>query len=542
MTPEALLIQTLLRIPDKEGNDVDFTLNHDQKAFDEGQTGRDIIAKYRQGGFSTYPLARSLVRCMAYRNRRHVVLAHNTDTSQKLLARIHYMLKHLRCAEQPDLRYMSQNRIVFNKTDSSIFIGTAGSDDYGVGDTITDLHCSEVSRWPNPQALLSGLFQAVPPTGNILLESTGRGVGNWFHQATMNAVNGLGYKLHFFNWLNTREYAIHANHPTDDEIFLSMLDESLEEPKYHEMGLTAAQLRWRRHKIAELNYDVRLFKENYPVTLDECFQATGFNVFKVVNFVETDDWLNVDPWTWQLAGHPRRDNAYIAGVDVGAGVGLDASTIEIFDTVTGEQVYEYRNNMVEPDHFAGRAARVFTEFNTAYVNPERNNHGMLFIKELLRAYPPGRIHRPPKGKGRSPSNEIARLAEYGTYTSEVVKGMAVGALQQQVREELTIHSKLLRGEMASFVEKENGRMEAEVGCFDDLVMAAAMMAFARPTAAMMENSAALAAQEMRGRRVQEIFEASRAFEELIAKYDTDGDPIPISTGLEWDERAVAWPI
>ena len=173
MTPEALLIQSLLRIPDKEGNDVDFVLNADQRRFDEEQTGRDIIAKYRQGGFSTYPLARALVRCLAYRNRRHVILAHNTDTSQKLLARIHYMIKHIKC-EPPDLRYATQKLLVFNRTDSSIFIGTAGSDDYGVGDTITDLHCSEVSRWNNPQALLAGLFQAVPPSGNILLESTGR--------------------------------------------------------------------------------------------------------------------------------------------------------------------------------------------------------------------------------------------------------------------------------------------------------------------------------------------------------------------------------
>lgn len=540
MTPEALLIQSLLRIPDKEGNDVDFILNADQRSFDEQQTGRDIIAKYRQGGFSTYPLARALVRCMAYRNRRHVILAHNSDTSQKLLARVHYMLKHLRCEEKPDLRYQTQNRIVFNKTDSSIFIGTAGSDDYGVGDTITDLHCSEVSRWPNPQALLAGLFQAVPPGGHILLESTGRGVGNWFHQAAMNAINNTGYKLHFFNWLRTPEYAVRASEE-EDERLLANLDEGLEEPKYHEAGLSAAQLRWRRYKIAELNYDIRLFKENYPVTLDECFQATGYNVFKVVNYVETPEWQNVDPWTWRMANHPVPGRSYIAGVDVSAGAGLDYSVLVVFDTVSGEQVYEYRNNMIEPDYFAGRAGKVLTEFNNAYVNPERNNHGILFIKSLLQGYPAGRVHKPARGKGRGKDTEISRLAEYGTFTSEVVKGMVIGALQQQAREELTIHSRLLRDEMGSYIEKENGRFEADIGCHDDMVMAAGMMAFARPTAAMIDAGLARAREEQRGRRKTEIFEAGRAFEELITMYESGGDPLPISDGVEWDEEAVAWP-
>ena len=65
MTQDRFLIENLLRIPDKDGNDVDFILNADQAAFDEAATGRDIIAKYRQGGFSTYPLGRALVRCLA---------------------------------------------------------------------------------------------------------------------------------------------------------------------------------------------------------------------------------------------------------------------------------------------------------------------------------------------------------------------------------------------------------------------------------------------------------------------------------------------
>lgn len=534
MSQERLLIESLLRIPDKMGNDVDFILNADQATFDANQTGRDIIAKYRQGGFSTYPLGRSFVRCLAYRNRRCVILAHNVDTSQKLLSRIHYMIKHIKCPE-PDLKYSTQNRIVFNKTDSSIFIGTAGSDDYGVGDTITDLHCSEVSRWPNPQALLSGLFQAVPPGGNITIESTGRGVGNWFHQAVMRSTNGQGYKLHFFDWLNTPEYSLPVADPVT---FMANLDETLEEPALAARGLTAGQLAWRRLKIAELNYDIRLFKENYPLTLVECFQSTGYGLFREVNYQPSRAWHSVDPWTRRLGDHPMPRRCYVAGVDVGAGVGQDYSVIEIFDAESGEQVFEYRNNMIEPDRFAIHAATFLKEFNNAYVNPERNNHGILFIRELIRLYPHGRIHQPQKGGNRVPSNEVATLASFGTYTSEVVKAMVLGSLQQQVREELVIHSEVLRDEMGSFVQQENGRMEAEVGCHDDCVMAAAMAAHVRARAVLLHASRLRReASELAPRTIQ-LFEAGRMFEELINKYGKEhpetGD-VPISSGVmgEW---------
>ena len=525
------MIESLLRIPDKQGRDVDFVLNVDQRAFDEARTGRDIIAKYRQGGFSSYEVGRALVNCLGKRNRRHVLLAHNTDTSQKLLSRIHYMIKHLKCPP-PDLKYSTQNRIVFNKTDSHIFIGTAGSDDYGVGDTITDLHCSEVSRWPNPQALLSGLFQAVPPDGNVLIESTGRGVGNWFHRAVMRAAGGtgIGYKLHFFPWIKTPEYALRVDDPVD---FMAHLDETLEEPKYAKLGLTAEQLAWRRLKLEEVEYDLRSFTENYPVTLQECFQSTGFGLFKEVNYVESPLWRGVDPWTHRLQGHPQVGHTYVAGVDVGAGIGQDFTVLQIFDVETGEQVLEWRNNMMEPDRAAVLHSKLLREFHDAYVNPERNNHGILYVKTLIKNYKHGRIHQPKRRTGRTPTNEVAALASFGTFTSDVVKALIVGALQTQLRGELTIHSSTLRDECASFVQHESGRLGAEVGCHDDCVLAAAMGAYARPSAALRHAGEVRREAVRRSPTTAQVFEAGRLFEEVVARYQQTHDPLPISSGMDW---------
>lgn len=534
MTPreEQLLIETLLRIPDKEGRDVDFKLNHDQAIYCQAQTGRDIIAKYRQGGFSTFPLGRAFVRCMAMRNRRHVILAHNTDTTMKLLERIKYMMKHIKCAP-PDMRYASANRLTFNKTDSSIFIGTAGSDNYGVGDTITDLHASEVSRWPNPTALLTGLFQAVPPTGNILLESTGYGQGNWFHQAVMRAAgSGRGYKLHFFNWLNTPEYTIKLGEE-DAADLMANLDETLDEPRYAAAGLTPGQIAWRRLKLEELNYDTRAFMENYPLTLDECFQATGHGLFPNVNFQKTDQWKSLDPWTAVLGEHPMPGREYIFGIDVAGGVGKDYSVIQGLDIETGEQVLEFRNNIIEPDRFTERVLRLAKQWNNAYLVPERNNQGILVVKMLTSSgYPKGLIYQPGRlGRAQGTTVELSDLNAYGIYTTETLKALMVGELQGTIRGELTIHSEVTRLELASFIETDSGRLEAEVGCHDDCVMALVLANYARPRAfrratALRRDRAAQPNPVIPG-----TFDAGNAIDELVARYNSGGSPI---TSGVWD--------
>lgn len=536
MSDARFLIESLLRIPDKNGRDVDFILNQDQAQFDAQRTGRDIIAKYRQGGFSMYELARALVNCLSERNRRHVILAHNTDTTQKLLARIHYMIKHLpdRGCPLPSLRHATINRLEFEKTDSSIFIGTAGSGDYGVGDTITDLHCSEVSRWPNPREILNGLFQSVPPSGNILLESTGHGTGNWFHQAVMRASRGVGYKLHFFNWLNTPEYSIELGDPG---AFLAQLDETLEEPRYAKL-LSANQLAWRRQKLAEFEFDMRLFRENYPVSLEECFQGTGHSLFPEVNFVETPLWKALDPWTMIHSDHPRIGLTYCCGGDVGAGTGGDYSVLEIFEAETGRQVLEYRNNMIEPDRFAAKTIELATRYNQAYINPERNNMGYLYVKELLATdYPKNLIHRArfsnPSG-GRS-QTELSKISDFGTYTTDVLKVLMIGGLAKHLRlsvhvpAELMIHSQTLQMELSSFVEKESGKLEAEQGCFDDCVMATALADYCRPNAMGLADVAKRNRESARGRRTIEIFEAGAAIRELEERFRSNEIGFPIES-------------
>lgn len=473
-------------IANKDGDDVPFILNSAQSQLDTNLTGRDIIPKARQEGISSYYLGRALAKCLGKRNTKAVIISHEEKATQRMLQKIHYFIEHIR-GPKPIIKNMSQNAITFPKTDSMIYIGTAGAKKFGRGDTINFLHCSEVAYWPDPKGLLSGLFQAVPKSGEIGLESTGNGKGNYYHRACMRAAIGESrYRLHFFDWQSFPEYTDELS-PSEEQFILSNLKPDWDELMLMErFSLTPGQISWRRGKIEELDYDISEFQQEYPMTLDECFQATGRSIFHNVDVRQDAKWERVDSNTYHLEGHPYPSYKYAVGVDVGGGIGGrssnknakskgdgDRSVIQVVCLDTMHQVLEYANNSIAPDVLSAKIAKVGKHFNNAFITVENNNHGIVTISELLKLYPNYLIYKRPRGKSGL-RDEVDKITDYGFRTSVKSKPYAIGELRKLIAHELVIYSSFLKDEMDSFVENDNGQMEAESGCFDDRVMALAM--------------------------------------------------------------------
>jgi len=480
VTPEASVIENLLMIADKDGNDVPFTLNATQKVLDEHLTGRDLVPKARQEGVSSYFLARYLIKCLSKRNTRAVVISHDMESTQRMLSKVHYFLNNLR-GPKAVVGHASKNEFTFPKTDSMFYLGTAGSRKFGRGDTITNLHCSEVAFWPDPKALLAGLFQAVPRTGEIALESTGNGVGNFYHNRVVRAATGKSrYKVHFFNWQNFPEYTINVTEEEAKEI-LSNLDPELEEDIVHERGLTPGQIAFRREKLDELDFDLRLFKQEYPMTLDECFQASGHSIFYKVLYKPTDFWTKVDTNLHLLAGHPDPNLHYVLGADVGGGVQQDNSIAEIVCLETMEQVAEWASNKLAPDIFAHKLTALGTNFNGAYMVIESNNHGIMTLSELRGKYPSHLVYRDPSTAKISESH----LLKLGHRTTTSSRFHLIGLLRYHLARDLTIHSELLMGELSTFIEHDDGKLAADQDCLDDRVIALAEASFGLQKAGIM---------------------------------------------------------
>src|SRR5262249_32880714 len=146
------------------------------------------------------------------------------------------------------------------------------------------------------------------------------------------------------------------------------------------------QLRWRRERLIEYEYDLRQFKENYPLDFDECFQSKHFGFFRRLRFAE-GGWTRESTSLHVLDGHPRAGLHYSMGVDPAGGVGANNSVVEVFCLEERTQVAEYASSAIEPDQLAGVVADLGRRFNYAYINVERNNHGLTTIAALVHLYP-----------------------------------------------------------------------------------------------------------------------------------------------------------
>jgi len=476
LTTEGFAIQNLLRISDKHGDDVDFELNDAQRTLDKNLTGRDLVPKARQEGVSSYFLARYLIACLGKRNTKAVVISHDQESTQRMLSKVKYYINHFR-GPAPAIHNSSANLITFPKNDSMFYIGTAGSRKFGRGDTITHLHCSEYAYWPKPQELIRGLFQAVPMGhGEIAIESTGNGF-NDYHRRCFRAYQGASqWACHFLPWHTFPEYS-YALSDAEKADFMDRLDIDLKEDKLSGI-LTPEQLAWRRIKLEELDYDLRSFMQEYPMTLDECFQASSQSVFHKVNHVTSPEWVEVDNKTRVLNGHPNRTSTYAAGADVSGGVEKDSSVISIICVETMEQVLEYTNNALDPEAFAHKCVSILKDFHNPYFVVESNNHGILTLATLSKIYPSHRLHRTPSS---SSSVEERRLHNLGYRTTVRSKPLMIGRLRAILARDpdlggLTIFSPLLRDQLSTFIEHPNGRMAAQGGCDDDCVMALACAA------------------------------------------------------------------
>lgn len=475
-TPEAIIIENLFNVLDRDANVIPFKLNEAQRALDSNWTGRDLIPKARRMGVTTYVLARFTVACLTHENINCVVVSHERDATQRMLQTVKFFINNLR-GPGAVISSLSRNRIAFDKTNSQFYIGTAGADEFGRGDTIHRLHCSEFAFWPHPEKLLKGLLQAVSPSGEIAIESTGNGLGSYARRckrAWENQNNGVvspkSYYCHFLNWLTEKAHTISLT-PEEAADLMNNLDPDLEEDKVKDI-LTPEQMAFRRYKITEeLDYDLQAFKQEFPITLEECFQASGNSLFWKVNYIQSPLWKKVDRFAWKLEGHPFPGYTYVLGGDPSGGVGQDNATIEVFCLDTNEQVYEYAYNKMPPDSFAVLIKEIGKLYNEALAVVENNNHGILTLSELRDIYPQDKIYY---NRNALTTGELPTLAQLGFKTSDTSKPLAVGRLRKAVAGDTKIYSSELKGEMDSFVEDENGKMGAMEGMLDDRVMACAV--------------------------------------------------------------------
>lgn len=231
---------------------------------------RIIVLKGRQQGMSTYIEGRFYWKTTHLKGQRAYILTHEADATANIFAIVARYQEHCPPEVRPHTDRDSGKELNFDGLDSGYKVGTAGTKGTGRSSTIQFFHGSEVAFWPHAETHATGVMQAIPGTsGEVFLESTSDGMGNYFHATWVKAVAGLnGFIAVFIPWFIQAEYVLPFPEGTrldDDEL------------EYQELyDVSDPHMLWRRQKITELKNGIDDFKREYPATPQEAFESAGY--------------------------------------------------------------------------------------------------------------------------------------------------------------------------------------------------------------------------------------------------------------------------
>lgn len=449
---------TLLRIRNRAGQAIPLTPNLVQGAYEQQRGQRNIVLKARQMGISTWVTGRLFLKTITHPGTLTVQVAHTQEAAESIFRIVHRFIEHFPEGLLSSVLRTSRcnvRQIVFPMLDSEYRVESAADANAGRGLTITNLHCSEVARWPGDAAeTLQGLRAAMPPNGELVLESTPMGAGGCFWREWQEA-DATGMVRHFFPWWWEPAYI----GPAVCETTLSDAERRL----VQEHGLSHAQIGFRRQLLADFR---GLAKQEYAEDPHTCFLSSGECVFErdAMEACERQvrppiaTRLNGDLRTWYP---PLPGRKYLVAVDpAGGGTDGDFSAAQVVELETGLQCAELASKMGGYE-LTLEIVKLAEEYNQALVVVERNNHGSGIL-----AYLGGVCHY---------AHIYEQHGQQGWLTTQLTRPEMVGKLGAALLANAGIFSseRLLR-ECRTFVRHRNGKLASQHGEHDDCVMAMAM--------------------------------------------------------------------
>lgn len=452
-----LLMAGLLKVRDKSGNLVRFVANTAQKEIDRNWGNRNITLKARQLGITTYVAARFFIDTVTRPGTLTVQVAHDQHSAEDIFRIVHRFQENLpEPLQQGALKTSRANtrQLVWLRLDSEYRVETAADPNAGRGATIRNLHCSEVARWMRDGAeALTSLRAAVPPGGQIVLESTPNGASGPFYSEWQRA-GETGFVRHFLPWWLERSYRVPGVGAGD------LSEEELELQQKH--SLDDEQIVYRRQLKADHR---RKAAQEYAENAEDCFIASGNCMFEVDVLEQRLKQCTAgdDEHDKELIVFlpPQKGRHYIIGVDpAGGGVDGDYGCAEVIDRTSGIQCAELHGHFA-PYEMAKKVAELAREYNSALLVVERNGIGEAVIQHLEHVvrYP----------------NLYAKSGKTGFSTTAANRPELLENLGTVVHSGPTLFSsaRFLR-ECRTFVRQENGSPRAASGSHDDTVMAMAL--------------------------------------------------------------------
>ncbi len=511
-------------------NEVNFVLRPSQRKLlreleDMRQKGlpiRIVLLKARQWGGSTLvQMYMAWIQLYLKRNWHSVIVAHIKEAARNIRGMYSRMAdKHPKMIQDIKLKPYenSQSTKIIENRGNILSIGSSETPDAQRSFDIMMAHLSEVAFFKSTEKrsgddLVQSIRASIPkePYTLTVLESTAKGVGNFFHNEWISAVNKeSGYRPVFVAWWEIEIYVS----PIDDyEAFIPTMNDT---DKYHwELGATLEGIKWYRDfKKSERYSDWRMNSE-FPPTAESAFQSTGRRAFRHTDVLrarrncippifigdvtgksmkgkkalEEIEFIEQPDGNLQIWEHPEEKititERYVGFVDIGGRTSTaDYSTIKIFDRIDmihgglPKVVAVWRGHL-DQDLLAWKAAQLGTKYQNMLLAVEVNSlrtetkdsegeHYLTVLDEISEHYDNLFTRTSPeKIKQGAPT-------VYGFHTNRATKPMIIDELNACLRDDLYVERHNIScDEFDSYEIKDNGTYGAVDGAKDDCVVVTA---------------------------------------------------------------------
>jgi hypothetical protein len=281
------------------------------------------------------------------------------------------------------------------------------------------------------------------PYGTVVLSTPNKtvGIGEWYFKRYMNAVSRTDiFEPFVIHWKSIPELA-------DDED-------------------------WYKTQCLLFNNDARKIAQELELKF---LPAEGSffepeTVEKVQDAahkpIETTKLFNGELWKWD---HAIPGRYYIMGVDTAPEHGEDKSAVTVWDYETLEQVAEYQGKCKVLDYV--KIVKVLAAQYPGLIVVESNSYGNQVVEQLNNSEFGHMIYKEKRGK---------QTVLPGLSTNSKTRPLMIDALYSYITQyPECVKSERLALEIAGLVTKTSGRVEADSGCHDDLVLATSVVMYVR---------------------------------------------------------------
>lgn len=514
----------MLKITNKRGELVPFKLNNEQSQMMDyievclanNLPVRIILLKARQIGATTFFTALGFWKASMNKNMHYGIVAHRMDSAQSIFDKCKVFYNNLPKEMQPATTQFSSEGITFDKKGgrgigSKISFATV-SDGVYRGQTMQMLHKSEKAFWEgNMQSIDNSLNPTIPDVGGTInvIESTAKGY-NEFKDEWDRAVRGSSnYRPFFFGWQDHEEYSVEKV-PVGFE--LTEKERELKE----KFDLTDNQVLWRRLRVEnDYNGDENWFMQEYPMTPEEAFVASGSSVFTSETIVAGYAGC-VEPMKVDITSYPVREKLlvweepeyitekeyakksewnfekqayeyintellleevtymtpYTIGVDT-SGLGADKNQVVVWNNIKDKMVARFGIETLSEEHLAKIIVEIAKKYNNALVAVEVNISGEIINHILKLGYTNLYIR---ENLTRQDKKVVGGI-EYGWKTTVATKAPLISSLRSLLNEDATaIRDKEFWYEAEYYIMEDTTRniMNAASGHHDDIIIAAAI--------------------------------------------------------------------